>query len=83
MFKAIQTYSDGTTVSWIETPAPGSTAEPDHPAPTLSLASADTTTAKPSKSSNTAPVILSIVALVVAAAALGVAVVGRARRNAG
>ena len=37
-FKAIQTYSDGKVVSWIEQPAPGSTEEPDFPAPTLQLA---------------------------------------------
>jgi uncharacterized protein YcnI len=83
-FKAIQQYSDGTSVSWIETSAPGSSAEPDHPAPVLTLGTdAATATAKTSaKSSNTAPVIISIVALVVAAAALGVAVVGRAKRQA-
>lgn len=39
-FKVIQQYSDRSTVSWIEEPAPGSTAEPQHPAPTLSLAPA-------------------------------------------
>jgi uncharacterized protein len=37
-FKAVQSYSDGSTVSWIEEPAPGSTAEPEHPAPVLTLA---------------------------------------------
>ncbi|MGX7677837.1 YcnI family copper-binding membrane protein [Jatrophihabitans sp. DSM 45814] len=36
-FKAIQTYSDKSVVSWIEQPAPGSNAEPDHPAPSLDL----------------------------------------------
>lgn len=39
-FKVLQTYSDKSVVSWIETPAPGSTAEPEHPAPTLQLAPA-------------------------------------------
>ncbi len=39
-FKALQTYSDGKVVSWIEQAAEGSTAEPEHPAPTLKLASA-------------------------------------------
>jgi uncharacterized protein YcnI len=39
-FKAIQTYSDGTQVNWIETQAPGSTADLDHPAPVLTLAPA-------------------------------------------
>lgn len=36
-FKAIQTYSDHKQVAWIETPAAGSTAQPDHPAPVLDL----------------------------------------------
>ena len=36
-FKAIQGYSDGTTVAWIDEAAPGSTVEPDHPAPALAL----------------------------------------------
>jgi uncharacterized protein YcnI len=51
-FPALQTYSDGTVVKWIEVPAPGSTAEPDHPAPTLQLTpagrSAATNSASPS-----------------------------------
>ena len=34
-FKALQTYSDGQIVSWIEQPAAGSTEEPEHPALTL------------------------------------------------
>jgi uncharacterized protein YcnI len=41
-FKAIQQYSDGTNVSWIDEPAPGSSVQPDHPAPVLSLGSAAT-----------------------------------------
>jgi periplasmic copper chaperone A len=85
-FKAIQLYSDGTSVSWIETAAPGSNADAlEHPAPTLQLAkpSGAGGTATPavatSKSSNTGPVVLSIVALVVAAAALSLGIVTRAR----
>jgi hypothetical protein len=39
-FKALQTYSNVETVSWIEVPAAGSTDEPEHPAPTLKLATA-------------------------------------------
>jgi uncharacterized protein YcnI len=38
-FKALQSYSDGTVVRWIET-KPASGAEPEHPAPTLKLAPA-------------------------------------------
>jgi periplasmic copper chaperone A len=41
-FKAIQSYSNGNQVAWIERPAPGSTAEPEHPAPTLHLPAAST-----------------------------------------
>jgi uncharacterized protein YcnI len=87
-FPAIQTYSDGSVVRWIETPAPGSSAEPAHPAPTLLLAAATPTdgasTAPAAQggggsNSNTA-LILSIVALVLAAGALGLGVVTRARR---
>jgi len=37
-FKAIQAYSDGTQVAWVEEQAPGSEAEPEHPAPTIALA---------------------------------------------
>jgi len=36
-FKALQRYSNGKTVSWIEVAADGA-AEPEHPAPVLSLA---------------------------------------------
>lgn len=40
VFKALQTYSDGDTVRWIDDPAPGT--EPEHPAPVLTLAPAGT-----------------------------------------
>ncbi len=88
-FRAVQTYSDHSVVRWIETPAPGSSAEPEHPAPTLTLAAASGSSAKAAPAAkpsaapgNTGPVVLSIVALVLAAAALGLAVVNRARRAA-
>ena len=38
-FKAVQTYSDGTIVRWIEPTVKG-TPEPEHPAPTLTLTKA-------------------------------------------
>jgi uncharacterized protein len=38
-FKAIQTYSDGTTVNWIEATVKGAP-EPEHPAPVLTLTKA-------------------------------------------
>lgn len=81
-FKAIQTYSDRSVVSWIETPAPGSAAQPEHPAPTLTLAPADAATPAATATqarSSTAATVLAVIALVVAAAALGLAVVTRAR----
>jgi periplasmic copper chaperone A len=88
-FKALQTYSDGSIVRWIQN---GETAE--NPAPTLTLtpavaegAAATTTTApatttKPSAStgsSSTAAVVLAVMALIVAliAAALGFVAVRR------
>jgi periplasmic copper chaperone A len=40
-FKAIQTYSDGNVVRWIDLPQAGQP-EPEHPAPILSLAPAST-----------------------------------------
>ncbi len=47
-FKALQTYSDGSVVRWIEQPTSGGS-EPEHPAPTLTLtkagADSETTTA--------------------------------------
>jgi periplasmic copper chaperone A len=36
VFKAIQTYSDGTVVSWIEVPSKA-VPDPEHPAPTITL----------------------------------------------
>jgi uncharacterized protein YcnI len=38
-FKALQTYSDGSVVRWIEDTTPGGE-EPDHPAPVLTLTAA-------------------------------------------
>ena len=59
-FKAIQTYSDNTVVSWTDVEAPGSTADLDHPAPVLELPKADASSG--GGSSNTGPIVLSIVA---------------------
>jgi periplasmic copper chaperone A len=44
VFKALQYYSDGEIVRWIEEPAAGGD-EPEHPAPVLKLAAADGTPA--------------------------------------
>jgi uncharacterized protein YcnI len=92
-FKALQTYSDGSIVRWIETAAPGSSVEPEDPAPVLALAKASTasdasatdapaaTTTVTKSASNTGPIVLSVIALVLAAAALGLVVVSRARKS--
>jgi uncharacterized protein YcnI len=49
VFKALQTYSDGEVVRWIEEPADG--AEPEHPAPVLKL----TPAAPPAQAAPPAP----------------------------
>ncbi|MFU8849493.1 YcnI family protein [Micromonospora sp. SL1-18] len=43
VFKALQTYSDGDVVRWIDEPTSG--AEPEHPAPVLKLTKQDAATA--------------------------------------
>ena len=78
-FPAIQTYSDGSTVNWTEVAAPGSTDEPDHPAPILDLtadsSSTSTTTTKSSGSTGSSTtakvgVILGAVGIVLGTAAV-------------
>jgi uncharacterized protein len=92
-FKALQRYSDGSTVAWNQVAAPGSSAEPENPAPVLTLgpklagqpssgSSPLEFTTKQKSASNTGPVALSIVALALAAAALSFAVITRARTRA-
>jgi uncharacterized protein len=81
---ALQTYSDGSTVNWNETAAPGQP-EPDHPAPVLTLAaSSNGHTAAPSTSASpSGPTWPGIVALVVAVVAvlLGLANLAMLRRK--
>ena len=79
-FKAIQTYSDGSVVSWTDVEAPGSTANLVHPAPVLTLAAAER---PPPSGSSPGPTLLSIIALGVAAAALSYAFLTRARQRSG
>jgi periplasmic copper chaperone A len=68
---ALQTYSDGHTVNWNETAATGQ-AEPEHPAPVLTLtsSSADENTATSSAPAPGGPAWPGIVALVVAIVAV-------------
>ena len=92
-FKALQTYSNGDVVRWIEQSAPGQP-EPDNPAPTLQVTAASatpdaspaaasstvgTTSSSGGSSSDTAAVALAVAGVVVAVAALGVGGVAFAR----
>jgi len=89
-FKAVQTYSDGTVVRWIESSTDGT--EPEHPAPVLTLTAAtgdsdavatststekETAAASTSDDDSKAPLILSIIALVVAIAGVGLSLARR------
>jgi uncharacterized protein YcnI len=73
-FPALQTYSDGSVVRWVERAAPGSTKEPDHPAPTLQLGSSaarsDAGTASTSDSDSHTGTILGIIGIALGATAL-------------
>ncbi|MCP2322702.1 uncharacterized protein YcnI [Hamadaea flava] len=86
VFKALQTYSDGDVVRWIEVPADGK-AEPDHPAPVLKLTGK--TAASPSAatvavaSDDSAGTGLAVAALVVAALAAVFAGLAWRRRPSG
>jgi uncharacterized protein len=75
-FPAIQTYSDGQVVSWIDV-APASGPEPDHPQPILHLVDSTKATTAPSTKDDdssdgdglaTAALVVAIVALVVGGA---------------
>lgn len=72
-FKVLQTYSDAHVVRWIDESQPGQP-EPERPAPTLTITSATSTPpgapATSSASTSTTPLVLSIIALVVAVASL-------------
>ena len=90
-FKAVQAYSDNTVVSWIEQAAPGSSTEPEHPAPVLKLAAANSysqpvgagSSGSSSSGSNsssgkaTAGVLLGVIGILLGAAALAVTLLRR------
>ncbi|MEE4546165.1 YcnI family protein [Streptomyces sp. V4-01] len=95
-FKALQTYSDGTVVRWIDQAQPGQD-EPEHPAPVLTLTAAGTPSPEPAtpaapstpaatadsaSGSDSAARGLGIAALVVAALALAGALAALARSRA-
>jgi uncharacterized protein YcnI len=86
-FKTLQTYSDGSVVRWIDPPAAEGDPEPEHPAPTLTLVSAsDDGTASSSGDTEddgdgdgtaTTALVLSIVAVLLGAGALGASLLRR------
>jgi uncharacterized protein YcnI len=79
-FKALQTYSNGDVVRWIDVSAPGQ-AESEHPAPVLALTSAadeptamemaSASVATNADSSSSWPGVLAVIALLLALAAVG------------
>lgn len=69
LFPSVQTYSDGTEVSWIQQTFAGQP-EPDHPAPEVKLLS--TTVSKKSSSSSNNTKTLAIAAFVVGLAGVGI-----------
>jgi len=83
-FKAIQTYSNGDVVRWIDVAAPGAP-EPEHPAPTLTLtkaaddADSGAAAAAPSSGGGSGDTlgIIGIVLAVIALALGGIALRGR------
>jgi len=92
-FKAVQTYDDGTAVSWIE-PTPAGGAEPEHPAPVLTVRGpqpagdapatdhqATTTTKATSSDSSSTGTIIAIVVGIVIVAAIIFFFVSRSRRD--
>jgi uncharacterized protein YcnI len=92
-FKALQTYSDGSVVRWIQ-PTVAGQAAPDNPAPTLTLTKAATasdqgsataapTTAASGGSSDSTARALGIAGIVVGLAGAGFGVLARRRRSTG
>jgi uncharacterized protein YcnI len=80
-FPAVQTYSDGSVVTWDQVAAAGQDPHSlDHPAPLLTVAATAQPAAPSSGSSDLTAQILAAAALVIAAVALVVAVLGLRRR---
>jgi uncharacterized protein len=91
VFKALQTYSNGDVVRWIE-PVPPGGPEPDHPTPILQLIPANDASAAPAKTGTATAVAttstkdnsartLAIVAIIIGAIALVAAIVALLRRR--
>ncbi len=86
-FKAVQTYSNGDVVRWIQTSQPGQP-PPDHPAPVLTLTGASTSasstvSSSPSSSSDTNGTVGLILGAIGAAAGVTALVLVLMRRRTG
>lgn len=90
-FPAVQTYSNGTVVRWIEVAAAGAP-EPEHPAPSLpianpdaaastsaSMAGMDTHSTSGKSSSSAASLAIAVTALIIAVVAVGLGAIGLRR----
>lgn len=96
VFKALQTYSDGSIVRWID-PTVAGQPEPDHPAPVLTLTKAGSTASgvtatasgrsttpaatSPSNARANTALVLAIIALVVALGAAAASLLRRSERS--
>jgi uncharacterized protein YcnI len=78
-FPTVQSYDDGTSVSWVETPTEGG-AEPEHPAPTVEVAAAPSGGGGGSSSTKTLAEVAAVIA-VVALLLAGYAVFSAWRRH--
>lgn len=76
VFKALQTYSDGSVVRWID-PAVAGQPEPEHPAPVLAITPAGHRATH--EHTSRAPLVLSIVAVALAAVSLALSIARRRR----
>lgn len=92
-FPAVQTYSNGTVIRWIDVAAAGAP-EPEHPAPALSITNPDAAAASASStsmagmdmqsgstksSSSTASLAIAVTALIIAVVAVGLGAIGLRR----
>lgn len=93
VFKALQTYSSGEVVRWIELREPGATEDPEFPAPVLRLTSAEADASSGDAADASAPIssalqddvdranLLAAVAIAVAVVAVLAAIAGFVRRR--
>jgi uncharacterized protein YcnI len=79
-FKAVQTYSNGNVVRWIDQTPPGGP-EPEHPAPTLTLTKASTGSTPSSNDSDSTARLLGVIGIVVGVIGVAVAIIALVTRR--